>query len=138
MMTATEVNERIAAFGVEVEREISMILDGLLIQSVMHDLATYGSGLLFISVDPAGNISITGGHPYDAQTVQSTPSQVHDLKSVQLSPDEECRNCPHTWYDHGGRFTEEERAEILKHRAIGCRVIRCDCNGFEKRFGGYL
>lgn len=40
-----------------------------------------------------------------------------------------CLSCQHTYYDHEGRFTDEERQRINKHRQIGCRC--CRCPGFQ-------
>lgn len=57
------------------------------------------------------------------------------MEASEPENDTVCGNCKHTWYDHDGRFTKEERAEILKHRVIGCRV--CGCGKFEAAWNGY-
>lgn len=51
--------------------------------------------------------------------------------TVGISNDDACSACGHTYYDHQGRFTQEERARIMKHRTIGCRVVRCGCEAFQ-------
>lgn len=51
--------------------------------------------------------------------------------TAEIKNDDACSACGHTYYDHQGRFTEEERARIMKHRVIGCRVVRCGCENFK-------
>ena len=48
-----------------------------------------------------------------------------------MSPDEPCVSCKHSWYDHGGRFTEAERIRIMKVRSLGCWVVGCGCVLFQ-------
>lgn len=46
--------------------------------------------------------------------------------------DEACKSCQHSWYDHAGRFTEDERARIMSKRTIGCWVVGCGCDTFQR------
>ena len=39
-----------------------------------------------------------------------------------------CLSCGHCFYDHAGRFTEEEQAKLK--REVGCRIIGCGCGKF--------